>query len=266
MSRTRRRSVRPHAGTRDVDLVVDLPLLVEVEAYRTLERNFRDLGLRRATSDDGSRPSWRWERRTDGRTLVVVELLSDDPGGTVRRAVALPDQRRVSAMHITQPVADFLPEYAATTVAVARDGGGYEVVDATRRIAIRDLLTHSAGIGYGNGPGAEQWRAAGIQHWYFGHRDDPSARPYAEWRRCPWTRNRANGSCTATTPTSSAPTIARTDHDRSRLAWLARHQQRMRLFPGSYIGRDETSAGMRSPATSMLKLPSGGSGALAVST
>ena len=92
--------VRPHAGTRDVDLVVDLPLLVEVEAYRTLERNFRDLGLRRATNEDGSRPSWRWERRTDTNTLVVVELLSDDPGGTVRRAAALPDQRRVSAMHI----------------------------------------------------------------------------------------------------------------------------------------------------------------------
>ena len=93
-------SVRPHAGTRDVDLVVDLPLLIEVEAYRTLERNFRDLGLHRATNEDGSRPSWRWERHTDERTLVVVELLSDDPRGTVRRAIALPHQRRVSAMHI----------------------------------------------------------------------------------------------------------------------------------------------------------------------
>ena len=92
--------VRPHAGTRDVDLVVDLPLLVEVEAYRTLERNFRDLGLHRATNEDGSRASWRWERHTDRRTLVVVELLSDDPGGIVGRAAALPDQRRVSAMHI----------------------------------------------------------------------------------------------------------------------------------------------------------------------
>ena len=92
--------VRPHAGTRDVDLVVDLPLVVEVEAYRTLERNFRDMGLRRATNEDGSRPSWRWERHTDEHTRVVVELLSDDPSGNTRRAAALPDQRRVSAMHI----------------------------------------------------------------------------------------------------------------------------------------------------------------------
>lgn len=94
--------VRPHAGTRDVDLVVDLPLLVDVEAYRTLEGNLRNLGLRRVTNDDGSRPSWRWERHTDERTLVVVEFLSDvADGGAVGRAGALPARhRKVSAMRI----------------------------------------------------------------------------------------------------------------------------------------------------------------------
>ena len=56
---------------------------------------------------------------------------------------------------------------------------------------------------------------------------------------------------------------ARTDHDRRR---SSPHQRRMRLFPGSYIGLDETSAGMRAPATSMLKPPSSGFGVLAVST
>ncbi len=92
--------VRPHAGTRDVDLVVDLPLLVEVDAYRTLARNFRDLGLRRAVGESGRRSSWRWERRADPHTLVIVELLSDDAEGTIRRAASLPGQREVSAMHI----------------------------------------------------------------------------------------------------------------------------------------------------------------------
>jgi CubicO group peptidase (beta-lactamase class C family) len=47
------------------------------------------------------------------------------------------------------------------------------VVPAKREITIRDLLTHTAGISYGNGPAAEQWKAAGIEGWYFADRSEP---------------------------------------------------------------------------------------------
>ncbi len=74
---------------------------------------------------------------------------------------------------ISDPVGKYLPEFANTTVAVPKDGGGYDVVKAKRQITIRDLLTHTAGIGYGNGPAKDQWDAAKINGWYFADRDEP---------------------------------------------------------------------------------------------
>lgn len=83
---------------------------------------------------------------------------------------------------ITDPVHQYLPEWENTTVAVARtrdgsdngeDGSTFEVVPAERAITIRDLLTHTAGISYGDGPAVAQWVAAGITGWYFADRDEP---------------------------------------------------------------------------------------------
>lgn len=77
---------------------------------------------------------------------------------------------------ITDPVGKYLPEYLETTVAVpGEEEGTFEVVKAKRPITIRDLLTHTAGIGYGNGTAANKWEEAGIQGWYFADRDEPIA-------------------------------------------------------------------------------------------
>ncbi len=74
---------------------------------------------------------------------------------------------------ISDPVGKYLPEFRETTVAVPKDGGGYEIVKAKRPITIRDLLTHTAGIGYGDGVGRDRWKAAGITGFYFSDRDEP---------------------------------------------------------------------------------------------
>jgi len=74
---------------------------------------------------------------------------------------------------ISDAVGKYLPEFINTTVAVPKDGGGYDVVKAKRQITIRDLLTQTAGIGYGGGPARDKWEAAKITGWYFADRDEP---------------------------------------------------------------------------------------------
>ena len=49
----------------------------------------------------------------------------------------------------------------------------YRIVKAKRPIRIRDLMTHTAGIGYGFGPAAHLWKKADLQGWYFAHKDEP---------------------------------------------------------------------------------------------
>jgi CubicO group peptidase (beta-lactamase class C family) len=84
------------------------------------------------------------------------------------------------AVGLTDPLSRFIPAFQKTTVAVAPPAGAVadtpvSVVPAKREITIRDLLTHTAGIGYGYGPAAAQWKAAGIQLWYFADRKEPVA-------------------------------------------------------------------------------------------
>lgn len=76
---------------------------------------------------------------------------------------------------IQDPVSKYIPEFKETTVAEPKPEGGYEIVKAKRPITIRDLLTHTAGIGYGGGPAIEEWKKAGMQGWYFADRNEPIA-------------------------------------------------------------------------------------------
>ena len=86
---------------------------------------------------------------------------------------------------ISDPAGKYLPEFMETTVAEPREGGGYDVIKAKRQITLRDLLTHSAGIGYGYGLAADKWKEAGIQGWYFADRDEPIAATISRLAKLP---------------------------------------------------------------------------------
>ena len=73
---------------------------------------------------------------------------------------------------ISDRLSKYMPEFANGTVAVDNGRGGYDVVGARRAITIRDLLTHTSGISYGNGLAVEEWREADVIGWYFAKRDE----------------------------------------------------------------------------------------------
>jgi CubicO group peptidase (beta-lactamase class C family) len=79
---------------------------------------------------------------------------------------------------LADPVSKYIPAFKKTTVAVPAPAGAVagtpvSAVPAKREITIRDLLTHTSGISYGSGPAQDQWKAAGIQGWYFADRAEP---------------------------------------------------------------------------------------------
>ena len=86
---------------------------------------------------------------------------------------------------ITDPVGKYLPEFMATTVAQPNGRGGYDVLAAKRPITIRDLLTHTAGISYGNGPASDTWEEAGITGWYFADRNESAGAVMARLANLP---------------------------------------------------------------------------------
>ena len=74
---------------------------------------------------------------------------------------------------IQDPVDKYIPAFNQTTVAEVSPKDGYNIVDSRRKITLRDLLTHTAGISYGWGPAKDKWEEAKIQGWYFAFRDEP---------------------------------------------------------------------------------------------
>ena len=92
--------VPAHAGTLDVDIVIDLQILADTAGYHTLEENLRAMRFERSMNERGQRLSWRWQTRTENGALMVVELLADAPEIAGGRVEPLPTEGNISALNI----------------------------------------------------------------------------------------------------------------------------------------------------------------------
>ncbi len=78
------------------------------------------------------------------------------------------------------PVSKYIPAFAKSSVAVAPPAGSpadlkYVLVPAKRPIQIRDLLTHTAGLTYGDGLAVDLYKQAKLYSWYFADHDETLA-------------------------------------------------------------------------------------------
>lgn len=92
--------VPPHAGTGDIDVVIDIGILADTQAYRTLEANLKGMGFTRASNDKGILVNWRWRIETEHELVVILEFLADNPetkGGALQE---LPSEGAVTAINI----------------------------------------------------------------------------------------------------------------------------------------------------------------------
>ncbi len=129
--------VPAHAGALDVDIVIDLQILTDTEAYNTLEGNLKKMGFERAENDKQQKLSWRWQTRTEHGALVVLELLADAPDIAGGKVQPLPTQGTISALNI--PHSSIVFDLHQVTEIQAELLGGDGV--ATERIKHANLIS-----------------------------------------------------------------------------------------------------------------------------
>src|SRR5207249_2145414 len=103
-----------------------------------------------------------WADKEAGRRMTtdtIFRIASQSKAITSAAVLSLVEEGTIG---LNDPVSRFIPSFADTTVAIKSDSG-VSIVPAKRRITIRDLLTHTAGISYGtNQTVAAQYGAKGL--------------------------------------------------------------------------------------------------------
>ncbi|WP_237884292.1 hypothetical protein [Pseudomonas sp. PGPR40] len=67
--------IPPHAGTSDVDVVLNLQVIADGEGYASLAQQLSERGFERFMEENGWASAWRWQRRISEQHVVLVEFL-----------------------------------------------------------------------------------------------------------------------------------------------------------------------------------------------
>jgi CubicO group peptidase (beta-lactamase class C family) len=119
-----------------------------------------------------------WSDKEAGRRMTtgtIFRIASQTKAITSVAILALMEEGKIG---LNDPVSAFIPAFAETKVAVRTDSG-VNIVPARRRITIRDLLTHTAGISYGTSPEvASLYESKGLgpaagMGWYTADKSEP---------------------------------------------------------------------------------------------
>lgn len=113
-----------HAGTGDIDVVVDMGLLTDTEAYATLEDNLLAMNFERVTNEKRHKVSWRWQTKIDGNATLILEFLADAPNLAGSKVTELPTDSKVTAMNIPHASMVFDLHEAKEITADLLNGGG----------------------------------------------------------------------------------------------------------------------------------------------
>lgn len=123
--------VPPHAGTSDVDVVVELKVLSDTDAYRTLEQNLIDMGFRQVMKEKTFTASkWQWKITVDDKHVIQLEFLADDPSRSWGKPTPLPTDGEVTAINIQHAsiVFEFYKEEVLTAELLNGDGKAEETI------------------------------------------------------------------------------------------------------------------------------------------
>lgn len=176
-----RASLQTRAPAPSSGLAADRVAVIDRGLQRFVDDN-RVAGIVALVMQDGKpvyEKAFGWSDKEAGRRMTTDTIFRIASQTKALTSVAIMQLIEEGKLSLNRRAGDFIPTFAATTVASARKDDGLVTAPARRPITIRDLLTHTAGISYGTGPiVGDTYAAKGLgpaagNGWYTADKDEP---------------------------------------------------------------------------------------------